>query len=358
MHTIAEAIFRFGIALAVKPVIIHRRFYLPKTRRGYPQFAVVSLPRKCRKSRIHLFVIRQRNVVVCGKRYNIAFHFRPDGIADKIAVFVIFVVGKGICAEKGVVVYEAVEKSGICPAVNILPAKSAKLPAKGAGIRFGKSADEVYAEIPASAAYAGLQLHIRLFDGGEVVGNGVFRLCRQCAVNRRKKPRLLLFVIIGKAAAFRRVRNGRWRKLLRRCLTGKSAKTAEDYDKSGKSRFCKGLSRAPCAVRRAPCDDKFGLFVVVHIHPCHCQNFNFRHYTQKTTRVKCFCTFSPFSPVLSFCCFAGQVRAATMLVTVVAPALFRVLAISFRVAPVVITSSTITMLLPLTPAATNAPRTF
>ncbi|MGI9337152.1 MAG: hypothetical protein ACR2P4_01395, partial [Gammaproteobacteria bacterium] len=35
-----------------------------------------------------------------------------------------------------------------------------------------------------------------------------------------------------------------------------SAKTADNQSNDGKSRLCKGLSRAPCAVRRAPCDGK------------------------------------------------------------------------------------------------------
>ncbi len=149
--------------------------------------------------------------------------FAADGIAEKIAVVVLFIIGKDICAIEQFAACLPIENTGIKPRRIFFCRIAAKLPAKGILFTFGKSADEVYADICLSAAQAGLQINANLFYGGKVFGNGVFRPRRERVVNVRQKPRLLLFAEVAKAAAaFRRVGNGSLRKLLRRCFVGKS----------------------------------------------------------------------------------------------------------------------------------------
>ncbi len=205
MHSVAKAVFRFCVVFAVKMIIIHRRFQCPKARRVYPQFCVITLAGKGGKRDIDRFVVGYRRVIVCGKGKDGMLQFAADGIADKIAVFMLFIVGENIAAEKEFAVCAAVENTGICAAVNILPAIGAKLPAKGIIIGIGKSADEIDADIALAPADTALEVNINLAHGGEVVANRLFRLCRQGVVNRRKQAHLLFLIKIGKtAAAFRR----------------------------------------------------------------------------------------------------------------------------------------------------------
>ena len=96
-HSVAKALFLRRAALAVKMVIIHRRPDAARHRQVYAHFGIITPARKGDNRAVDsLFFRPRRKVIVAGERDMLVTQLAAERIAGEIAVFHIFVVGKGV----------------------------------------------------------------------------------------------------------------------------------------------------------------------------------------------------------------------------------------------------------------------